>query len=142
VARSKADIKAQPREVSRLREQLDEWRKEHARGTAIPQTLWAAAGRMAQRHGVHVTARALGLEYNKLKRAGGGPLAPAGGAAMGPAARQAVKFIELTGALPTGPSACRLWLRGPGGQAVQLEMAGGAAAEVLLQLCRSGWGAT
>ena len=142
MARSRADIKTQPREISRLRERLDAWRKDHARGARIPLTLWAAAGRMAQRHGVHVTARALGLEYNKLKRASGGAVAPAGGAAVREAARQPVQFIELTGALPTGPSGCRLWLRSPGGQAVQLEMAAGAAAEVLLQLCRSGWGAS
>ena len=143
MARSRTDIKRQPpREVSRLRERLDAWRKEHAPGMAFPQTLWSAAGRLGRRYGVHVTARALGLEYNKLKRAGGAGVAPVGGAARRLAVDKPVKLIELTGALPTGPSGCRLSLRGPGGQALQLEMAASAATEMVLQLCRSGWGAT
>jgi hypothetical protein len=52
-----------------------------------------------------------------------------------------VKFIELTGALPVSPGGCRLSLQGPGGQRLALEMAAGAAAEVIVQLCQSGWAA-
>ena len=45
-----------------------------------------------------------------------------------------VKFIELTDAPPVSPSGCRLSLRSPDGQRLQLEMATGAAAEVLLSV--------
>jgi hypothetical protein len=119
---------------------LDDWRKSTARGAAFPDKLWASAGRLAQRHGIYVTARALGLEYNKLKRASVGAVTKAGGAAQRAAIPKAVKFVELTGALPVTASGCRLSLQSPSGQRLQLEMAPGAAAEVVLQLCRSGWG--
>jgi hypothetical protein len=127
------------RELSRLRERLDEWRQADARSMAIPGKLWAAAGQAARRHGVHLTSRMLGLEYNKLKRVSGGTVVPSSGAAKKPAVPKAVKLIELTGALPVSAGGCRLSLRGPGGQRLQLEMEPAAAAEMVLQLCRSGW---
>jgi hypothetical protein len=141
MARPKAEIKTPPRALSRMRERLDEWRRGNAPRVAFPAKLWAAAGRLAQRHGIYVTARALGLEYNKLKRFSGAG-ARIDGAAKRPAVEKPVKFIELTGALPVSSSGCRLSLRSLSGQRLQLEMAPGAAAEVVLQLCRSGWGAS
>lgn len=140
MARAEADTKTTPRALSRLRERLDEWRKSTARGVAFPEKVWASAGRMGQRHGIYVTARTLGLEYNKLKHASGGAAAKAGGGAKRAAIPKAVKFVELTGALPMSPNGCRLSLQSLSGQRLQLEMAPGAAAEVVLQLCRSGWG--
>jgi hypothetical protein len=109
---------------------------------AIPEKLWASAGRLAQRHGVYTTARALGLEYYKLKRASGCAVTKAVGRAKTSAIPRAMKFVELTGALPVTASGCRLSLKNSSGQRLQLEMAAGAAAEVVLQLCRSGWGAS
>ena len=141
MASAETGARTQPRELSRMRERLDDWRKSHARGTAFPEKLWASAGRLATRYGVYVTARALGLEYNKLKRASGAATG-AGGGSKRPAVQKPVKFIELTGALPASSSGCRLSLQGPSGQRLQLEMAPSAAAEVVLQLCRSGWGAS
>lgn len=141
MASAETEPTTQPRELSRMRERLDDWRKGHARGSAFPEKLWAAAGRLATRYGVYVTARALGLEYNKLRRASGGAVTQIGAASKRPAVHKAVKFIELTGALPVSSSVCRLSLQGPSGQRLQLEMAPSAASEVVLQLCRSGWGA-
>ncbi|MHB8348297.1 MAG: hypothetical protein ACYDHM_14235 [Acidiferrobacterales bacterium] len=123
-----------------MRQRLDEWRGSHARGVAFPDALWSAAGRVAQRRGVYVTARALGLEYNKLKRASGGLVAQGRDEARRPPKAKPMKFIEVTGVLPASPGGCRLSLQGPEGQRLQLEMAPGAAAEMVLQLCRSGWG--
>ena len=141
MARPTVDIKRQARELSRMRERLDEWRKANARGVAFPEKLWASAGRLAQRHGVFRSARALGLEYNKLKRASDGAVGRISGEARRPAVQKAMKFIELTGALPGSPRECRLSLRNLSGQRLQVEMAPGAAAEVVLQMCRSGWDA-
>jgi hypothetical protein len=109
---------------------------------AFPDALWSAAGRVAQRHGVYVTARALGLEYNKLKRATGEGVAPVRGAAKRPPTAKPLKFIELTGAWTASASGCRLSLRNANGQRLQLEMAPSAATEMVLQLCRSGWSAS
>jgi hypothetical protein len=87
-------------ELSRMRRRLDEFRRGSRPGKALPQWAWPAAGRLARRYGVHATARALGLEYNKLKRASGATTVPA----VGRTARRrrtgagsAVKFVELGG---------------------------------------------
>lgn len=130
-------------DLIRMRRRLDEYRQSNASGKALPGWAWSAAAKLARRHGVHRTCRALGLEYNKLKRVSGGQSASAIGAASNQqraGSSSAVRFVELTGALPLG-GACRLRLAGPAGQHLELEMALGAAKEVVLELCRSGWGA-
>lgn len=139
MARRGRGTSGQPRDLVRMRQRLDEWRKSHARGVAFPEALWSAAGRVARRRGVYVTAGALGLEYNKLKRASGGVIARGRGEARRPPRAKRMKFIELTGVLPGSPSGCRLSLRNADGQTLQLEMASSAATEMVLQLCRSGW---
>jgi len=45
---------------------LRRWRSSHARGVPIPEPLWAA-GELAREHGVFPTAKALHLEYGKLR---------------------------------------------------------------------------
>jgi hypothetical protein len=99
----------QPIELSRMRGRLDEFRRGSRPGKALPQWAWPTAGRLARRYGVHATARALGLEYNKLKRASGARTVPTAGRT---ARRQrtgtgsAVKFVELGGLTPpTGVAA-------------------------------------
>jgi hypothetical protein len=89
---------------------------------------------------VYVAARALGLEYNKLKGMSG-VIARLPGKAKRSSKPDPMKFIELTDALPVSPSGCRLSLQNANGQRLQLEMVASAATEVVLQLCRSGWGA-
>ena len=140
MARRASGAAGQPRDLVRMRQRLDEWRGGHARGVAFPAKLWSAAARVAQRHGVFRTARALGLEYNKLKRASGGVIGRVGGEARPPKAKP-MEFIEVTGVLPASPSGCRVSLQGPEGQRLQVEMAPSAATEMVLQLCRSGWAA-
>jgi hypothetical protein len=91
---------------------------------------------------VHVTARALGLEYNKLKRASGAGVAQGRSEARRPPKAKPMKFIEVTGMVPGSSCGCRVSLQGPDGQRLQWEMAPSAATEMVLQLCRSGWGAS
>lgn len=132
----------QPRDLIRLRQRLDEHRRGSRPGKALPGWAWSAAGRLARCHGVHRTARALGLEYNKLKRtSGAGPVAAApGGTGKLSAVNGPVKFLELAGALPPVGTMCRVRLAGPAGQHLELEMPPGAAKEVVLELCHAGWG--
>ena len=134
----------QPQDVIRMRRRLDKIRRGTRPGVAFPGWVWTAAARLARRYGVYQTGRALGLEYNKLKRASGGAAAPeSSGAARsgkrGTRGGAAMKFIELSGALPLG-GACRLVLAGPAGQHLLLEMVPAAATEVVLGLCRAGFG--
>ncbi len=126
----------------RMRQRLDEFRRGTGAGVALPGWVWAAASRLARRHGVRETGRTLGLEYDKLKRVVSGGAAAATGNARsrrGAVGGASVKFVELTGALPPA-GACRLHLAGPCGQRLELEMVPAAATEVVLGLCRAGWG--
>lgn len=131
-----------PAELIRMRQRLDEFRRGTGPGVALPGWVWAAASRLARRHGVRETGRTLGLEYDKLKRVVGSGAAAATGngrSKRGAVAGASVKFVELTGALPLA-GACRLHLAGPSGQRLELEMVPAAATEVVLGLCRAGWG--
>ena len=131
-------------ELIRLRRRLDEYRRGSSPGKALPGWAWSEAGRLARRHGVHRTARALGLEYNKLKRtSGAGPVAASAGrtAKHLSARRGAVKFLELPSALPAQGQMCRVRLAGPAGEHLELEVTPGAAKDMVLELCREGWGA-
>ena len=131
----------QPQDLVRMRQHLDEFRGGSSPGKPLPGWVWSAAARLARRYGVHRTGRALGLEYNKLKRLSGGVVAAtadAAGSDRRRAASGAVKFVDVTGALPPSGE-CRLVLQGPGGQRLRLEMAPGAATELLLGLCRAGF---
>src|SRR5208282_4143873 len=47
---------------------LKRWRSSHARRGPIPDSLWAAAGELAGAHGINRTAKALHLEYGKLRQ--------------------------------------------------------------------------
>jgi hypothetical protein len=138
MASTASGTRGQERDFARMQQRLDDWRGSHKRGVAFPPALWSAAGRVAQRHGVFRAARALGLEYNKLKRMSG-VIDRAPGKTKRPSNRASMKFIELTGALPVSPGGCRLSLQNANGQRLQLELAPSAATEMVLQLCRSGW---
>ena len=58
------DISPNMRKVYR---RLRRWRSSHARRVPIPEPLWAAAGELAREHGINPTAKALHLEYGKLR---------------------------------------------------------------------------
>lgn len=133
----------QPQDLVRLRQRLDEYRRDSQPGKALPGWAWAAAGRLARRHGVHRSSRMLGLEYNKLKRlSGGGASADRSGQARTSRPRRppSPQFVDLSGALTVGGD-CRLVLEGAGGQRLCVQMPAGAATEVVLGLCRAGFGA-
>jgi hypothetical protein len=141
MARAASGTRGQARDLARLRRRLDDWRGSHRRGAAFPLQLWSAVRRVARRHGAYVTARALGLDYNKVKGMSGGVIGQVPGKVTRPSTPEPMKFIELTGTLPVSPGGCRLSLQNANGQRLQLEMAPSAATEMVLQLCRSGWGA-
>jgi hypothetical protein len=142
MARTASGTIGPARDLARMRQRLNDWRGSHRRGAAFPRKLWSAVGRVARRHGAYVTARALGLDYNKVKGMSGGLIGRVASKVKAPSRPDPMKFIELTGALPVSPSGCRLSLQNSNGQRVQLEMAPSAATEMVLQLCQSGWSAS
>ena len=56
-----------PLVMRKVYRRLNRWRSSHARRMPIPERLWAAAAELAREHGVFPTAKALHLEYGKLK---------------------------------------------------------------------------
>jgi hypothetical protein len=50
------------------RRAFERWRKSRSSGCRIPESLWNSAVRLARKHGVNPTARALGLDYYSLKK--------------------------------------------------------------------------
>ena len=89
---------------------FERWRKGHKARLPIPEVLWSAAAEAAREHGVFRTAKALHLEYGKLKRmveAGPAPARPT----MAPAT-----FLELVPPQAAGLAECLIELEGPRGK--------------------------
>ena len=57
-----------PPDIQKVLRRLERWRSAHTGRLPIPEGLWAAAVGLAREHGVFHTAKALRLEYGKLKR--------------------------------------------------------------------------
>ena len=55
-------------DIEEVRRQLEEWRGSHARRARLPEQLWAAAVAVARQQGLYQTARALRLDYTRLKQ--------------------------------------------------------------------------
>lgn len=118
--------------MEQTRRRLERWRETRAVGMAMPEKLWAAAAKLAQRHGVYRTALALGLEYNKLKRLS---------QSVGPTQKtlSSPAFVELIAAQPAGGSECRIEMEGPRGGRLKIELPAVASADLLVGLCRMVW---
>jgi len=61
------EISEVPPDLRKVYRRLRRWRNSHARRVPIPDSLWAEAGELAREHGINRTAKALHLEYGKLK---------------------------------------------------------------------------
>ncbi len=118
-----------PHGTEQTRRRLERWRQTRTAGMPMPEKLWAAAAKLAQRHGVYPTARALGLEYNKLKRLSQSA-DPTQKALPSPA------FVELIAPQPTGASECRIELEGPRGARMKIELPATASVALVIDLCR------
>jgi hypothetical protein len=134
-----------PRNMRKVQRRFEQWRSAHTGRSPIPQRLWMAATELAREHGVFHTAKALHLEYGKLKRLlGETSSAPKRRVKKAPAsrARRARRttpppFVELFAPRPSSASECRLELEGPRGR-MRVELKGIATAE-LVALSRALW---
>ena len=54
-------------DMQRLYKRFERWRSANTGRLPIPERLWRAAAELAREHGVFPTAKALHLEYGKLK---------------------------------------------------------------------------
>lgn len=57
-----------PEPIKQLQEQLNQFRRTHARRTKLPEPLWEAAVALARQHGIYAVAHPLRLDYVGLKK--------------------------------------------------------------------------
>ena len=134
-----------PPDMRKVYLRLKRWRSSHARRVPIPESLWTAAGELARAHGINPTAKALHLEYGKLKQRAEVVMPAvkrrkAKALAEGPrrARRTAPPtFVELIAPRPGSFPAGVVELEGPRGR-MRIELKGIATAE-LVALSRALW---
>jgi hypothetical protein len=119
------------RELVAVRGRLEAWRRKGGgRGSRLPEPLWNEAVELARVAGVHATARALRLNYERLKeRAGRVAAKPAGDAS---------RFVALELPQPNGGAKLMVVLAGPDGEQVRMELWGASGME-LVALAQTFW---
>jgi hypothetical protein len=133
-----------PLAMRKVYRRLNRWRSSHARRMPLPERLWLAAAELAREHGVFATAKALHLEYGKLKERAEAPghekkaVRKARSVVLRPAPPTAAPtFMELitprSGSLPSAV----VELEGPRGR-MKIELKGVATAELVV-LSRALW---
>jgi hypothetical protein len=121
MARESLDI---PNSMRKVHRRFERWRSAHTGRLPIPGRLWAAAVELAREHGIFQTAKALRLEYGKLKRLveSAGPVTKgrvAKASAAGPRRARSTAppaFVELMASQAVGPSECLIELEGRRGK--------------------------
>jgi len=116
-------------ELGRVEKKLSLWREQHGgRGRPIPQELWREAAEVAAVAGVHATARALGVDRERLARRVGAR-SSAGSAVVTVGAQSALAssaFVEVDAqrVFTRGKTLVRLTSRD--GEQLEIEVEGGA----------------
>ena len=131
--------------LRKIYRRLQRWRSSHTGRLPIPESLWAAVAELAREQGVFPTAKALHLEYGKLKERAEavGPVAKGRGAKASAAVPRRARptappaFVELIAARPGSFPAGVVELEGPRGR-MRIELKGIATAE-LVALSRALW---
>jgi hypothetical protein len=113
-----------PMAMRKVYRRLERWRSKRRGRARIPESLWAAAGELARKHGVNQVSRVLHLEFNQLKR-----MAKSAGrrSRERPAATRPA-FVELIAPQPASTE-CVIEVEGRRGK-LRIQLQGTAAAEL------------
>jgi len=125
-----------PARLEGLRRRFEDWRRTRKMRTRIPDPLWASAVKLAGRHGIHRTARALRVDYYALKKRVEGRAAAT--ASNAPEVTDEAAFLELPAAAWGGAGECTLELEDAGGAKLRVHLKGFEAPD-LAALSRSFW---
>ena len=129
-----------------LRRRFERWRRTRKVRTRIPDPLWDAAVKLAVRHGIHRTAKALRVDYYALKKRVAGTTAATAviagtqqeSAATASRAAAEAEFLELPAAAWPGSGECTLELEDAVGAKLRVHLKGFQAPD-LVALSQSFW---
>jgi len=131
-----------PARLDSLRWRFAQWRKIRKAPARIPESLWAAAVKMAGTYGIFRTARALPVDYYALKKRVEQQSLPARGKRK---PDSAVTFVELPrsandgfATAPVGAYDCMLELEDTAGAKMRVHLKAAAPPDLAV-LCRSFW---
>ena len=109
-----------PTAMRRVYRRLERWRRRRTGRARIPDSLWVAAGELAQEHGINRVSRVLRLEFNHLKR-----MAESGGRITRRGRGATPAFVELIAPQTAVGPECVIELEGRRGK-VRIEWKGAA----------------
>ena len=144
-----------PTRLEKVRQRFEHSRQTRKPRSRIPDSLWAAAVKMARTYGIHRTAKTLHVDYYSLKQRveeesatdRGRPTptmqarcpANARAASSGfPEGGAVATFLELASPSQPGPAECTLELEDAGGAKMRVHLKGFEAPD-LAALSRSFW---
>jgi len=127
--------RGQPVQLDNVRRRFEAWRRTRTARTRIPDSLWAAAVKVAGRYGVHRTAKTLRIDYYGLKRR----VEEEASTSTSVRTVGDATFVELAGPFPTGLSECLVELEDDSGAKMRVHLKGVEAPD-LVALSQSFWG--
>jgi hypothetical protein len=125
-----------PARLEGVRRRFERWRRTREIGTRIPDSLWASAVKVAGRHGIHRTAKALRVDYYSLKKRVEEEAACSRRLSEG---GSVPTFVELACPAQAGCGECLVELEDAGGAKMRVQLKGIEAPD-LVALSRSFWG--
>lgn len=119
-----------PDEVKQLRKRIDEWRRTRDRRTAMPAELWDEAVALARPGRAWAVARALGVNFQALRRRVAETASRAPGSGTAPAAFVELRGAQILGATTAGVSGSVVELSDGGGIRMTVHLPAGAELDV------------
>ena len=127
--------RAFPPRLDSLRRRFKQWRRTRKIGSRIPEPLWSAAVKVAETHGIHPTAKALGVDYYSLKER----LEKKSVSRSRASSAKGAAFVELATPAQMAVQECILELEDVEGAKMRIHLKGIEAPD-LTTLSRSLWG--
>jgi hypothetical protein len=114
-------------DLEQLQRRFEEFRNVRTSRGRLPAALWKEAAEAARRYGLNPTARALRLDYNRLKMH---MAATPGQAKQRKQVHPAPAFVELIGPTAGATTDCHVEVESERGAKLRLELKGIATAEL------------
>jgi hypothetical protein len=109
-----------PAPLSRAARRFETWRSRNGTRRRIPDDLWRMAAGLAGRYGVNRTARALRLDYYRVKQHADGTPARDPEKPAAPS-----RFVEILPTLPAPAPTCLVEFEDPRGSKMRVHLPGG-----------------